>query len=252
MKLQLNKNKRIGRVIFFVEGDEDEPSLLRSIFCDVLGYNVIVRDKRNKAVKEYGKKSDAFSKVFVVPVPYPAIKKLPVEQDVMDEIYSVLSKHGLASDEASTFYLFDRDYQSNTSRHVESKIALLKNPLDNGPEMPGAFLISYPCLQAYYCQAHGDGICFPESKDAKKHVNVNNLKSLSEEKVMVACGAMLSCLENIRGKKFDPEELDDYSVINNAVFSFEEDKRFHRDGEFLTLSLLSLALLDLGILEIKE
>ena len=252
MKLQLNKNKRIGRVVFFVEGDVDEPNLLRSIFCDVLDYHLVVRDKRNKAISEYGKSDDAFSKVFVVPMPFPAIKKLPGDQDFMDEIHRALSAYGLAGFEATTFYLFDRDYRSNAPADVEKKINLLKNPLENGTEMPGALLLSYPCLQAYYCEACGDDACFGESQDAKKYVNINNLKVLSEDLIIAAASSMLSKVRMIRQVEFNMKDLDDYSSITRPVFAFEEERHRREDHKFLTLSLLSLALLDLGILEIKE
>lgn len=103
MTLQVNKNKRIGRVIFFVEGDVDEPKLLRAIFCDVLGYHVVVRDKRNGAITEYGKDDDKYSKIFVVPMPTPSICNLPGSSYFMDSVYNAMSNYGLARDEASIY-----------------------------------------------------------------------------------------------------------------------------------------------------
>ena len=39
--MKLNKNKSIGRVLFIVEGSRTEFSILRRIFCNILGYSYI-------------------------------------------------------------------------------------------------------------------------------------------------------------------------------------------------------------------
>lgn len=40
MKFELNKNKRIGQVLFVVEGLKTEPNLIYRIFCQLLGYRM--------------------------------------------------------------------------------------------------------------------------------------------------------------------------------------------------------------------
>ncbi len=252
MGIRIERNKRIGRVIFFVEGDVDEPDLLKAVFCDVLGYRAIIHDKRDNSVHEYGKDDDRYSKIFVVTMPRPSIKHLPGTKRFLDEMYARLSAFGLQHDEASIFYLFDRDYQSNTPQDVIDKIDLLRNPLDNGPEMAGALLLSYPCLQAYYCQAHQDDARFQESDQAKKHVNRQGIKSVNEGQMLCAASDMLNKVERIRGKELNLRELNDYSQINRPVYEYEERCRMDGNHEFLTLSLLSMALIDLGILVFDE
>ena len=39
--MKLNKEKHIGRVLFIVEGSQTEFSILRRIFCNILGYSYI-------------------------------------------------------------------------------------------------------------------------------------------------------------------------------------------------------------------
>lgn len=41
LTMKLNKDKHIGRVLFIVEGSKMEFSLLKQIFCNLLGYRYI-------------------------------------------------------------------------------------------------------------------------------------------------------------------------------------------------------------------
>ena len=250
MKLRLAQSRRIGRVIFFVEGPVDEPGLLRHIFHNVLKYDSVVYDQRDGSIQEYIKKGDPYSKVFVVSMPSSAIKNIPGDEEFRDTVYHSLKEYGLAQDEAFVYFLFDRDRKTNKPEAVRSKIAGFRNPLDNEDEQPGALLLSYPCMQAYYCQANNVLADFPNSRETKKYANVEGLKELSEEALIDAAANMLNVLHQIRGTNFEIEELMDYSHINHEVYEFEEVYWREHKHYYKTLSLLSLALLDLGIIVI--
>ncbi len=43
-KMKINKDKRIGRVLFIVEGSHYEFVLLKRIFCNILGFSYIEKD----------------------------------------------------------------------------------------------------------------------------------------------------------------------------------------------------------------
>ena len=45
--MRINKDKHIGRVLFIVEGSQTEFSLLRRIFCNILGYSYVEK-RRNR------------------------------------------------------------------------------------------------------------------------------------------------------------------------------------------------------------
>lgn len=62
--MKLNKNKRIGRVLFIVEGSQTEFSILKRIFCNLLGYSYI--EKRRNKQKYFVSETDRFSKVAVI------------------------------------------------------------------------------------------------------------------------------------------------------------------------------------------
>ena len=166
-------------------------------------------DKRDGSVSEYGRCDDPYSRVYVVTMPDSSIANIPVGEDYLDAVYKVLAGHGLSGMEMATYYLFDRDWRSNAAEAVLSKIGLLRNAYDNGHEMPGALLLSYPCLQAYYCQAHGLRAEFSESQDAKAFVNANRLIFLSDAETLNAANHMLACLANLRSKAFSLTDLDD-------------------------------------------
>ena len=249
MRIRLFPNKRIGRVIFFTEGLADEPKLLIRLFHKVLGYEVFWQDPREENVLSFFSKKDHYSKVFIVPMQSSAIKNIPGSEQFLDAAYQKLRQYGLERRVASVYYLFDRDPQSNKPESVEEKIASLKNPLDNGTEFPGALLLSYPCLQAFYCQAHDENITFSSSAEAKKFANSNNLNWLDEKSLCSAIDNMLIVLHVLREKEFSLDELADYSKINREIYDAEEELWNAEGHAYITLSLLGLALLDLGILE---
>lgn len=245
--MRINKDKRIGRVIYFVEGPKDEPRLLRSLFHDILGYQDSTT--RPDGVDFYIKKDDPYSRVYVVPMPSSALVNVPGDETFLDGIYALLSSYGLQRDEAAVYYLFDRDRQSNKVEAVLSRIELLKNPYDNGTELPGALLLSYPCLQSYYVQAHGDASDFPTSKQAKAYANSRSFFRIDDSKAIAAAMAMLRQMSSMLGRELSVEELSDYSLINLPLFSAEE-AIYLSAGAYRTLSLFSLSLIDLGIIEL--
>ena len=59
--MKLNKDKNIGRVLFIVEGSQTEFSILKRIFCNLLGYDYI--EKRRNRPTYFASTSDRFSKV---------------------------------------------------------------------------------------------------------------------------------------------------------------------------------------------
>ena len=62
--MKLNKDKHIGRVLFIVEGSQMEFSILRRVFCSLLGYNYI--EKRRNKPDKFKSRQDSFSQVAVI------------------------------------------------------------------------------------------------------------------------------------------------------------------------------------------
>ena len=66
--MKLNPTKRIGKVLYLVEGDVDEVKILGHVFSKVLNYSVVTYDKRNDNVTCLINPNDKYSKVFIVPM----------------------------------------------------------------------------------------------------------------------------------------------------------------------------------------
>ena len=249
--LAIKKNKRIGRVIFFVEGDEDEKELLSRIFVDIYGYSMVCFDKRNGKVLTFNKEEEPYSKVFVVPMPDSSPKHIPGNEEFLNKVFARLCEYGLQYDEAFIYYLFDRDWQSNKADNLREKLIMLKNPLDNGSVSAGALLLSYPCLQAFYCLAHGEQEDFPDNKKIKSFVKVEGRMKVGEQELLRCSSEMLSIISDLTGMSFTSDMLEDYSMFNVPVFEAEEAYAARKgDHTYKTLSLLCLALLDLGLITI--
>ena len=167
----LNKNKRIGNVIYIVEGDKDEIELLSNIFTRIFDYTIVSYDKRNDYIR-LNNDRDKYSKVFLIPAEHSAISRFNPEEEYYDCIYNRLSKYGLDVENSAIYYLFDRDRLSNRPGSILKNIKKYRNSRDNGIEMNGLFLLSYPSVEAYYYLCNEDERNFASGKEAKEHLKI--------------------------------------------------------------------------------
>lgn len=65
MRIDLNKDKHIGRVLFIVEGEKTEKYVLWKVFSEVFGYQLESK-LRNHPYRVYNQQKNPFSKVFVI------------------------------------------------------------------------------------------------------------------------------------------------------------------------------------------
>ena len=86
--MKLNKDKNIGRVLFIVEGSQTEFSILKRIFCNLLGYDYI--EKRRSRPTYFASTSDRFSKVGVVNTQESSIRDISENEAYLDDIFDVL------------------------------------------------------------------------------------------------------------------------------------------------------------------
>lgn len=248
MKVQLNKNKRIGKVIYFVEGDEDEVSLIKQIFSTIFNYSVVTFDKRNNSFTKLIKKDDKYSTVFIVPMKYSAINKIKDSQDYLDYIYGQLKKYGLDKDEMFRFFIYDRDRKSNKARDIKVLINLLKNPLDNDDEMNGLLLISYPSIEAFILNSKNDETMFKLGAEIKKYlINSKYSYVVSENSLINAVIKMAEIIYSFTGKNLATYMPEDSSNINRTIFDKEEEN-YNKYAKYITLSLITYSLLYLGLI----
>lgn len=250
MKITINKDKRIGKVIFLVEGDVDEVEIITHIFHNVLNYTIHQYDKRKNKWTCLKNKKDKFSNVYIAPLQTPAIKNITSSSEHIDYLFKNLKQLNLQQDNCFTYFLFDRDRESNKLTDVENTVKLLRNSQDNGEEMNGLLLISYPCSQAFLCNCLGVTCDIEDSKKLKCMAESFSLKAINKGKIKDGCKYMLQSIKKMTGLDFSETDLDDFSALSLKILE-NENIKYRDEHKFHILSLIFVCLLDLGIIELN-
>ena len=148
--MKINKDKHIGRVLIIVEGSHTEFSVLRRIFCNIMGYSYI--EKRRNRPNCFVSNQDRFSRVAVVNTRESNIRDISENEDYLDNVFDLLREEfQFPVEQSAIYYLFDRDPLSNTKPElIESYIRSLANPYDNADGYKaGQLLLSYPSIESY-------------------------------------------------------------------------------------------------------
>lgn len=251
--MELNKDKRIGKVLLIVEGSRHEFSLARKVFVNVLGYTQIEKTREN--MKYYKRKGDAHSIVAVINTRTSNISSIN-EEDYLEKIYEeLIEQYDFDVDNAAIYYLFDRDLESNVDiQLISGLMKKLKNSRENDDNMRGGMLLlSYPSIESYEVSNFVDESYEIEmrlGKEVKEYINKNaktiSMNKISEGSIIHAGKEMYNFIETL-GVYMD---LDDFSNTNELVFT-EEEQYMEEKGVYRLLSLFSCVLLDLGILKIN-
>lgn len=255
MNVRLNKNKSIGKVLFIVEGGWTEPYILRKIFTTIFDYQfeTILREK---SYCKYNSKENTTSQVFVINAEESNIKNIAKDNQFLNNLFAELIEHyDFDVDNAAIYYLFDRDNKSNTDvDFVKDMISILVNSRDNeGYERQGMLLLSYPSIESFTV-SNFERQCFSQSFDTGHSVKLYaakknyNHQRISADTLLAATEELLNAIREIEQKDFD---LDVFGDTSRRVFEYEE-AQYRETSLYRLLSLLLIALLDLGLLEIGE
>lgn len=255
MKISINKNKSIGKVLYIVEGVKTKPFLLDHIFGKLFNYQVEM-SLREKDYRKYRSKDNPLSRVFVINTEQSNIKYINDPNDYLDELFTeLITEYSFDVDNAAIYYLFDRDDHSNTDPVlIKQLLSKLINSRNNpGFDRQGMLLLSYPAIESFTLSnfTHDSfNNVFDIGKHLKQYLNDNkiNHRKIDDDTLELAVKELMSALKQINGCKFD---LDDLSECNNEVFDYEEAYKSQNDV-YKALSLLTISLLDLGLVEISE
>lgn len=248
--MRINPTKRIGKVLYMVEGDVDEAKLLEHVFHKVLNYSVVSYDKRGDSVSCLINPNDKYSRVFIVPMRYSAISKIESSNDYVNYIYSKLKSFGLEKDECAKYLIFDRDNGSNSYDTIKKLFKTFKNSLDNDLDINGLLLISYPCVQSFLCECFKDETRLSSSFLMKKYSSMYKIGDINNDNLLNGINAMIRTILNITLQaNFDINELDNMEVLNTKILDHQENCYCH-DKTYITLSMLFISFLDLGIIEL--
>ena len=249
--ITINKNKRIGSVIFVVEGRKMEPRIIRNIFNKVLGYD-IYQQTQDKQIIKIGNSNDIYSKVAIVVSDKPQISGVTSFNDYLQESYKRLVDNGLDVNDSAIYFIFDRDRENNSQEILEDAIQKLTNSRDNpGFEMNGLLILSYPCIEALYLNVNNDDKKFGNGKSIKTYSGIKKYrKELTIPNILSAANKMLNIINQLN-IDFSIDDLDEFSTKNQEILS-QEEKIYNKEKVYTSLSLISIALIYLGILSLKE
>lgn len=262
MRFKLNKNKRIGQVLFIVEGLKTEPNLIYRVFCQLLGYRM-ERLYRNGEYRVFNKNGDPFSKVTVINTEESNIRYIDKDNDFLNRMFDkLIEDYGLDLDNTAVYYLFDRDPDSNTDkRFIEDMLYRLESARDTNPDwgQPGLLLLSYPCIEAFTGMNFVDdsiSFCWDNGvvtgSDLKYALQQADLlpNHITEETLLHCMQELISGLDMI-GIDVSEEpflsSIDHFGENNLTIYNWEENQYAAR-GQYGLLSLMILALLDLGLI----
>lgn len=254
MNVRINKDKSIGKVLFIVEGGWTEPYILRKLFTVIFDYQLetILRDK---GYKKYNSKENPTSQVFVINAEESNIKNIDKDNEFLNNLFvELIENYDFDVDNAAIYYLFDRDNHSNTDvDFLQSMLSILVNARENaGYERQGMLLLSYPSIESFTV-SNFEQDCFTQSFDTGHSVKVYandqhyNQQKMTAETLLEATNELLNALRLIEQKEFD---IDAFCDTSRAVYDYEE-KHYEDTGMYRLLSLLTIALLDLGLVEME-
>ncbi len=231
--------------------------ILCKIFEKIFHYSYIrcYKDKKPyiKLVPKASEKSN--SQVFVVNAKDSNIKYVN-DTEYLDSIFSMLiENYSFDFDNAAIYYIWDRDYFSNDPLLINSLIQRLGNSRDSidSFDRQGLLLLSYPSIESYtYSNFHIKGSCLNEVCDTG-----GNLKFILDSEKKLQNKICLNSIQNAAKQLYySLDELnihninyDNFTSSNKLIFDYQE-KEFMEIKKYHLLSLLSIALFDLGLLNI--
>lgn len=248
--VRLNKDKSIGNVIFIVEGKRKEPQIIRNIFEKVLGYNIYQYNKNEDIIK-LKKDKNNYDKVVIITNNKPQLSCVLNETEFIQKAFETLRKNNLDVYDSAIYYIFDRDFESNSS-HVITK---LMNRFNNSREsvdfeMHGLLLMSYPCVESLHFNCNNDDCEFSSSEEIKKYSNIKKYNHISEERIVKGAEKLIEILDKKFSIKLIDSDFDDFKTVNKDILKIE-DEYYLNNNVFITLSLVLISLFDLNILELE-
>ena len=253
MRIELHKDKNIGKVLFIVEGSRTEPYIMTKLFTSILDYQLETK-LREKGYKQYNSKVNPDSKIFVINAQQSNIRFIEKDDGYLNNLFKeLIEEYDFDIDNAAIFYIYDRDDRSNTDNaFIENLLSKLGNSRDN-PDYgrQGLLLLSYPSIESFTLSCYHDNAINMEFDTGQKlktflgEHNINNQR-LDEDALKHATVEMLTALGLINDCTYD---LDDFSECNLDVYHYEESHR-EKSGLYQCMSLLIVALMDLGLIEL--
>ena len=252
--LKINKNKAIGTIIIVVEGESDEFYLLKHIFTKVFHYNYISY-KRTKTIKhEFVSLENPNNHVIVANTNSSSIKSIINDKDYKDKLYYLLKSEFKKNLKNTPIYIiWDRDKDEKTDKGIEEqyKIALecFANSMDNDYDMNGILLLNYPCHESYILSNFSKTEWkekYYTSKECKRKSNMAlcSINDINDKTLITAVTNMHRRMVSYNITNYDTSN---FKKTNETIYRKEEEC-FKNNKYFDSLSLISIMLIDLGLI----
>lgn len=252
-KYKVDKSKIIGNVIFVVEGGRPETGgtelrLLKSIFSDVLGYEV--QELRRGTEEFIGYGNNKSSRVFALNLPKNQLTQLT--EDAMDELFSRLkAEFSIKPEDCPIFLLYDRDYKSYKHNELRGKyVRRYTDPYSSEEGYQGQLLLSYPAVESYILSCVQENVfeqrylLGTEAKVQLAECGFSEDEISEDEHIIHATTEMDKGLANFA---LDGYDLDNLGSTLLGVYE-EQQNIVKEEQQFSALSLISMALLELGVI----
>ncbi|MBR6513682.1 MAG: hypothetical protein IKT46_02490 [Clostridia bacterium] len=255
MRITLNKDKNIGKVLYIVEGSKTEKFLLWKIFANIFDYQVEAIT-RSHPYQIFNRKDNPYSKVFVINAAESNIKNIEKDDEFLNNLFiELIENYDFDIDNAAIYYLFDRDAESNTDPiFIKNLLNTLTNSRENEENYrQGILLLSYPSIESFTLSCFKKD-CFSLKvnlgSELKRYLNINNFNqsNINESQLQVAVDNLVDSLMLINNGNFD---IDNFKELNVKIFDLEEST-YSQESMFNCLSLLAFSLIDLGLVEIES
>lgn len=255
MKVQLNKGKSIGKVLYIVEGDSTEPYILQKIFTEIFDYQV-ERILRKAGYSVLNSKEIRTSQVFVINTEQSNIKYIDKDNEYLNNLFrELIEEYDFDVDNAAIYYLFDRDYRSNKNpEFIKMMLKVLQNARENESyDRQGLLLLSYPAIESFTLANFKEDSFdekFALGKILKRHLHEQkfNQSNITDETLMFAIEEVFKAFNKMKLTNYD---IDAFGDCNCDIFDFEENA-FAMEKVYNVLSLVGISLIDLGLVEVIE
>jgi hypothetical protein len=251
-----DNEKRIGKVLFIVEGIKTEINILHKIFTNVFDYQYEKLDRLDR-YRPYNKKENPLSSIFVINTEESNIEDINDGNGYLDDLFiRLIDDYNFPVDKAAIFYIFDRDSYSNTNKDViEDLIKRLNNSRENNDnyDRQGLLLLSYPSIESFTASNYINdsfSIEIEKGSELKAYLHERNIayQKINKDSVKLAVEEMDKAIKSIG---IDSYDLDDFKNNNISIYNYQENYHM-KTKKYKLLSLLAIALLDLGLIIIED
>lgn len=249
---KFNLNKNIGKVLYIVEGEKTEITILLKIFKDILKYDQVIYRRRNSKIVQLKNINNSNSVIYILNTKSSNVSTIRDSEYINNQLLDIIKQYPKLSIDIFNirkYYIFDCDREEDIDE-IESLIPLYKNSLGmvKDYEFGGMLLLSYPSIESFIIEnftkeSFNVSDSLIDEGNIKEYLNENKMmiNKLNIDSLNNAVNEMINALKRISCDKIN---LDDISDLNKDVYEYEKEKKFR-----YILSLLVISLFDMGIIE---